>query len=410
MTVVAFQKATKKQSRLRMAIDGPSGSGKTYTALTFAQALANGGRVAVIDTERGSASKYADLWAFDVLELETYDPRQYVEGIEAAEAAGYDVLVIDSLSHAWEGARGVLELHDDATKRDRAGNSYTAWKDVTPIHRKMVDAILQSRCHIIATMRSKTEYVLVTDDRGKTAPKKVGMAPVQRQGMEYEFDVVADMDIDHNLVVSKSRCPAVADAVVNKPTAAWFATLAAWLKDGAPEIKQPQPEHVIVGEEGERVVVKAPKAPSPTTGIARPASPHVVRGWLRAKAQKYATQGATCTGGQRGAMCGAVEALFESDQPVVRVEKRHSLLRYFWEVDSSAKLTPSQILATASWAQEKLDTGEYVPDANAVQEAAKIIEQDLLAKGQQPLSQAQRDNAPPSEGTKQGLGAPGLPF
>lgn len=234
MAKVTFQKATKTQSKLRMAINGPSGSGKTFTGLTFACALANGGRVAVIDTERGSASKYADMFDFDVLELDTYHPQQYMDGIQAAEDAGYDVILIDSLSHAWEGEGGVLDLHDQATKRQRTENSYTAWKDITPIHRKLVDAMLQSKCHIIATMRSKTEYVLVTNSQGKQEPKKVGMAPVQRQGMEYEFDIVADMDTDHNMMVSKSRCFTVADAVVNKPTAAWFQAVKAWLTDGTP--------------------------------------------------------------------------------------------------------------------------------------------------------------------------------
>jgi hypothetical protein len=233
---VAFQKATKKQSKLRMAIDGPSGSGKTFTGLTFACALANGGRVAVIDTERGSASKYADMFDFDVLELDNYHPQQYIDGIQAAEDAGYDVILIDSLSHAWEGEGGVLDLHDQATKRTGGNNSWAAWKDITPIHRNLVDAMLQSKCHVIVTMRSKMEYVQGADDKGKAIIKKVGMAPVQRQGMEYEFDIVADMDTDHNMIVSKSRCFAVADAVVSKPTAAWFQAVKTWLTDGAPAL------------------------------------------------------------------------------------------------------------------------------------------------------------------------------
>jgi hypothetical protein len=239
MTSLSFRKATKSQSKLRMALDGPSGSGKTFTGLTFATALAQGGKVAVIDTERGSASKYADMFSFDVLELDSYHPQNYMDGIDAAEQAGYAVVLIDSLSHAWEGEGGVLELHEQATKRDRAQNSYTAWRDVTPIHRALVDAILQSKCHIIVTMRSKTEYVMTPDDRGRQTVKKVGMAPVQRAGMEYEFDIVADLDTDHNMVVSKSRCFAVADAVVNKPKAAWMGAVIAWLTDGAPVVEAP---------------------------------------------------------------------------------------------------------------------------------------------------------------------------
>ena len=226
-----FQKATKKQARLRMAIDGPSGSGKTYTALTFATALANGGRVAVIDTERGSASLYADEFDFDVLELSEFSPEAYTEGIKAAESAGYDVIVLDSLSHAWEGKGGILEIHDKETSRNRSGNSWTAWREVTPRHRALVDAILQSKGHVIATMRSKMDYIQTTEN-GKTKIKKVGLAPIQRQGMEYEFTIVADMDVDHNMIVSKSRCKIVADDVVKKPGADWMAKVRVWLESG----------------------------------------------------------------------------------------------------------------------------------------------------------------------------------
>jgi len=239
---VSFQRATKKQARLRMAIDGPSGSGKTYTALVFAFALAEAGRVALIDTEHGSASKYADLFPpFDTLELDKFDPRLYIEGIQAAEAAGYEVIVIDSLSHAWEGEGGILELHDQATKRSQSGNSFTAWKDITPIQRQLVEGMLQSSCHIIATMRSKMDYIQTTDEKGRSVIRKVGLAPVQRQGMEYEFDILCDMDADHNLVVSKTRCFAIADQVICKPTAAWFAPIRAWVTEGAP-IPPPAPK------------------------------------------------------------------------------------------------------------------------------------------------------------------------
>jgi len=159
---LTFTRATKKQARLRMALDGPSGAGKTYTGLlsAFALAEATGARVAVIDTEHASASKYADMFPeFDVLELDEFSPETYTEAIRLAERVGYGVLLIDSLSHAWDGVGGALEQVDKAAARNQ-GNSYTAWRDVTPLHRQMVEAILQSNCHIIATMRSKMEYVL----------------------------------------------------------------------------------------------------------------------------------------------------------------------------------------------------------------------------------------------------------
>jgi len=228
-----FVRATKKQLKARVAIDGPSGAGKTYTALVLATALAGAnGKIAVIDTERGSAKLYSDKFGFDVLELQEFSPVLYTQAIETAEHAGYQVVVIDSLTHAWEGEGGALDLVDKAAARVQ-GNSYVAWRDVTPLHRKMVDTILQSNCHIVATMRSKMDYVQERDEqKGKTIIRKVGMAPIQRQGIEYEFTIVGDMDIDHHFVVSKSRCDLMADKVFTKPTAKDFEPFVKWLDSG----------------------------------------------------------------------------------------------------------------------------------------------------------------------------------
>jgi len=229
-----FVKATKQQLKLRLALIGPSGSGKTYTALSIAQNL--GGRVAVIDTERASASKYADLFAFDVCELETFSPNTYTQVIEQASCAGYDTLIIDSLSHAWMGKDGALEQVDKAAKRSASGNSFNAWREVTPMHNALVNAILTANCHVIATMRAKTEYIIEKDSNGKSAPRKVGLAPVQRDGLEYEFDVVADMDLDNNMIVSKSRCPALTGQVIAKPGSEVAQILLDWAGSGEPPI------------------------------------------------------------------------------------------------------------------------------------------------------------------------------
>lgn len=227
-----FRPASKRQAKLRMALIGPSGSGKTYTALLVATHLVPDGRIALIDTERGSASKYADEFAFDVAELDSFHPQRYIEAIHAAEEAGYDVLVIDSLSHAWSGKDGALELVDRAAKRSPSGSSFGAWREVTPLHNALVDAILQSRCHIIAAMRAKMEYTQERDDRGRTVVRKVGLQPIQRDGLEYEFDVVGDLDQEHTLIVSKSRCKQLADAVIPRPGAQVAEVLRAWLADG----------------------------------------------------------------------------------------------------------------------------------------------------------------------------------
>ena len=234
-----FKKATKAQAKARIALIGVSGSGKTYSALAIAQALGN--KIAVIDTERGSASKYADRFEFDTLELETFSPLTYVEAIKAAAKAGYDVLVIDSLSHAWSGKEGALEQVDRAAKRSQSGNSFAAWRDVTPMHNALVDAVLQSPMHLIATMRAKTEYVLETNERGKQTPRKVGLAPVQRDGVEYEFDIVGDIDLDHNLIITKTRCAALDAQVVNKPGEAFGEIVKAWLTDGVKLVQPEQP-------------------------------------------------------------------------------------------------------------------------------------------------------------------------
>lgn len=228
---VQFKKATRKGQKLRMAIYGPSGSGKTYTALMLASRL--GKRVAVMDSEHGSASLYADQFDFDAFEPESFSPKVYIETIRAAADAGYDVLVIDSLSHAWMGKGGALEMVDNASSRS-GGNSFAAWKDVTPVQNQMVEAMLAARLHLIVTMRAKSEYV-IEEVRGKKVPRKIGLAPVQRDGIEYEFQVVGDLDMENTMVVSKSRCRTLpAGEVIQKPDGALADKLLAWLEDGAP--------------------------------------------------------------------------------------------------------------------------------------------------------------------------------
>lgn len=263
---LTFTKATKKRSRLRMALMGPSGSGKTYTSLKVATAM--GGKVAVIDSERGSASKYAGLFPFDVLELEDFGPLRYVEAIEAASKAGYDILIIDSLSHAWTGKGGALELVDRATKHAKSGNSFTAWRDVTPQHNALVDAMLRCSAHLIVTMRVKTEWVLEEDTRGKKVPKKVGLEPVQRAGLEYEFDVVGDLD-NAQMLVTKTRCPALANAAIQEPGEQLAATLKAWLTDGV----EPPPSVVAPPSPAPAPVVVAPKPPAPPAPAPAPVIP-----------------------------------------------------------------------------------------------------------------------------------------
>lgn len=235
---MAFQKAVKHESKLRLAITGPSGAGKTYTALNVAKYLA--GPVAFLDTEHGSASKYADIFEFDVMELQPpYHPDRFGEAIRDAAAAGYKVIILDSLTHAWSGTGGMLDLVDQIGKR-MGGNSFAAWKDATPIQNRLIESIVGAPIHVIATMRSKQDYAQEKDDRGKTIVKKVGMAAQQREGFEYEFDVVIDLDIDHNGIVNKSRAPILADKVIAKPGREVADMLNEWLK-GAPAAAEQKP-------------------------------------------------------------------------------------------------------------------------------------------------------------------------
>lgn len=238
--MIQFKKATKHQAKLRLALIGLAGSGKTYSALAIGTSLVEGGRVALIDTERGSASLYADKFSFDTLDLESHSPDSYVEAIEAAEEAGYDVIVIDSLSHAWAGKDGALEQVDKIAKREGKSNNFTAWRDVTPKHNKLVDAIISCKAHVVVTMRSKMEYSLEKDDKGKSSVKKIGLAPIQREGLDYEMTVVGDMNLDHTLVITKSRCLGAVEVgeVIERPGEKIALKLRAWLNSGAvPEVK-----------------------------------------------------------------------------------------------------------------------------------------------------------------------------
>jgi nucleoside-triphosphatase THEP1 len=226
---MGFKKATKAAAKLRLGLIGPAGSGKTMTALRVAHGL--GGRVAVIDTERGSASLYSGERGldFDVLELDSYEAEKFIQAIAQAEAEGYDVLIIDSLSHAWAGKGGILEFVDKAAKRS-GGGSFSGWRDATPLHNQLVDAILGAKLHIICTLRSKVEHV-IEQVNGRTQVRKVGLQPVQRDGLEYEFTVVGDVTQDHELIVTKTRAAWLKDQIVREAGEDLGKQLAAWLSD-----------------------------------------------------------------------------------------------------------------------------------------------------------------------------------
>jgi len=232
---MAFAKAERAQLYLRCALFGPSGSGKTMTALRMAKGIADkmGVPVAVIDTEARSASKYADRFAFEVDNLEKKTIDHYLVSMESAKKAGYKVLVIDSLSHAW---RELTEEVDRIAQSSASKNTFSPWAKVNPKQKRFIDAILNYPGHIIATMRSKTEWVVGEGKNGKTAPEKLGLAPEQGKGIEYEFDLLVELNQRHEAVVTKDRTGKFQDEIIEKPGEDFGVALYDWLASGKAEI------------------------------------------------------------------------------------------------------------------------------------------------------------------------------
>lgn len=256
-----FQKAVRQVAKLRLALSGPSGSGKTYSALLIASGIVPIEKVAVVDTENGSANLYANLGTYSVLTLHPpYTPKKYIEAIHAAEQEGFELVIIDSLSHAWNGEGGLLEQKDKATDAKYKGNGWAAWREVTPEYNKLIETMLNSPCHIIATMRAKTEY-MQDDSNGRKRIVKVGAAPIQRDGIEYEFTVVFDLSIDHVATVNKDRTR-LFDGQYFVPTPDVGKTLKQWLDAGEPA-PAPQPVPVAAAQSVPQASVPQ-QAPQPS--------------------------------------------------------------------------------------------------------------------------------------------------
>lgn len=275
--MMKFEKAVRKKARLRLALTGPSGSGKTIGALMVAKGI--GGRIALVDTEKGSASLYAspiklpdgrvfDPPEFDVLELSApYSPERYREAIEAAQAAGYDCLIVDSTTHEWSGVGGCLEMVDEVARAKYKGNSWSAWNDVTPRHRAFIDALLQTTMHVIATGRSKTETAQ-TEEAGRKRVVKLGMKTEQRDGFEYEFTTVLDIVHDgHFAIASKDRTGLFSGdpKPISEDTGR---TLLAWLETGAEATAGMLAELQHATESGTAVLIAAYNRLKTQTGFA----------------------------------------------------------------------------------------------------------------------------------------------
>lgn len=268
---MGFKKAKRSKAKLRLAIAGPSGAGKTYSSLLVASGICPIEKVAVIDTESGSADLYADLGEYSTLTLQPpYTPKKYIDAIHEAEHAGFELVILDSLSHAWSGEGGLLDQQGKAADSKYRGNSWAAWREITPLHNQLVETILHSKLHVIATMRSKTEYMQV-DNGGKKKIEKVGMAPIQRDGIEYEFTTVFDLSQNHIATVSKDRTK-LFDGQYFIPTKECGQALLNWLniEDDTVEtqlIPQPVQVQAVIQQPPQNVSVATPVQESEQSDI-----------------------------------------------------------------------------------------------------------------------------------------------
>lgn len=196
-----LRKATRKKSKLRLGLSAVSGAGKTYSALLIASGMTTWDKIALIDTENGSGDLYSHLGAYNVLTLQApFTPEKYIEAIKTCEQSGMEVVIVDSITHEWDGKGGILEIHGKMT-----GNSFTNWATVNPRHTAFINSILESPCHMITTVRRKQEYEMGKDGNGKAQVTKLGMKEVTREGWEYEVTANLELDINHNASSSKDR-------------------------------------------------------------------------------------------------------------------------------------------------------------------------------------------------------------
>ena len=221
-----IRKATKAKTKLRIGLAGTSGSGKTYSALKLAHGMADWSKICVIDTENGSADLYAGMGEYNVITLSApFNPEKYIEAIQAAENAGMEVIIVDSVTHEWDGKGGLLEI------QDQLGGRFQDWRKVTPRHQLFIQAILQSKAHIITTVRKKQDYAMVQEN-GKAKVEKKGLKEIQREGFEYELTIAFDLQQNHLATTSKDRTSLFMDKpefVISEETGK---TLKTWANSG----------------------------------------------------------------------------------------------------------------------------------------------------------------------------------
>jgi len=233
--MLQLRKATRQKAKIRLGLSSVSGGGKTYSSILIAKGLATSmDKIALIDTENGSGDLYANLGDYNVITLDApYTPERYIEAITACENAGMEVIIIDSITHEWDGKGGILEISNSMT-----GNSYTNWAKLTPRHQSFIDKILQCKAHVITTVRRKQDYEMTTNSSGKLVPQKVGLKEVTREGFEYELTVNLELDTNHNATTSKDRTSLFVGKPDFKPSEETGKLLLDWCENGIEPIKE----------------------------------------------------------------------------------------------------------------------------------------------------------------------------
>lgn len=238
-----IRKAQKSKSKLRVGLAGTSGSGKTYSALLLASGMTDWKKICIIDTENGSADLYDNLGGYNVITLKApFSPERYIEAIKTAEDAGMEVIIIDSISHEWDGEGGCLQI------QEQLGGRFQDWGKVTPRHHHFVQTILQSKCHVITTVRKKQDYAMVQEN-GRTKVEKKGLKEITKEGFEYELTLSFDLSQNHLATTSKDRTSLFMDRPDFKITSDTGKVLMDWAEKGIePEAKERKTETVEVEE------------------------------------------------------------------------------------------------------------------------------------------------------------------
>mgnify|MGYP006921350367 CR=1 FL=1 len=231
--MLQLKKATRKQVKLRVGLSAVSGGGKTMSALLLAYGMTNDwSKIAVIDTENGSASLYSHLGEFNTIDLSApFSPERYIECIKACEDAGMEVIIIDSITHEWDGKGGIIDISNSMT-----GNSFTNWAKLTPRHDAFINSILQSKCHIISCVRRKQDYEMTKDKDGKIKVEKAGLKEITREGFEYELTLNFNLEINHHATASKDRTGLFMDKPEFIITSETGKALINWCNDGVNEL------------------------------------------------------------------------------------------------------------------------------------------------------------------------------